>query len=147
MPKFSYLACTVKGESVQGSLQASNKTEVIQLLSNQGLFMVSCKIEDTPPAAAAGSAPKAAPRASTTTKPKEKPATADGGVQGWISSLSGKKPGAAANSKQKPKGSVTLKELTVVTRQLSISIHAGMSFVDALQGMAQHNKNPLLNYT
>src|SRR5436190_21497519 len=142
MPKFSYVACNVKGESVQGFLQATNKNEVIKTLSNQGLFMVSCKVEDAP--APLPTASRALPRAAAATRPKDKAAEGTG-MPGWLNSLTGKK--KAANPKDKPKGSVSLKELTVLTRQLSISIHAGMSFVDALQRMAQHNKNLLLNFT
>ena len=43
-----------------------------------------------------------------------------------------------------PKGKVNLKELVVLTRQLSISINAGMSFVEALQGLASNTSNPKL---
>src|SRR5437667_11834537 len=46
MPKFSYIASTVKGESIRGFLQASTKAEVAKLLSGQGLFLISCKMED-----------------------------------------------------------------------------------------------------
>src|SRR5438445_12288816 len=119
MPKFSYLACTVKGESVEGSLLASDKTEVVKMLSTKGLFMVSCKVEDAPPpvmrAPAAPSSP-AAPRPAA----RSPHAAAPPKVASWLDTLTHKTP----NPKEKPKGKVSLKELTVLTRQLSISIHA-----------------------
>ena len=43
-----------------------------------------------------------------------------------------------------PRNSVSLKELVVLTRQLSISINAGMSFVEALQSLASNTKNSKL---
>ncbi len=45
-----------------------------------------------------------------------------------------------------PRGQITLKELTILTRQISISIRAGMSFVDALQRMSARAKNPMTAY-
>jgi len=42
---------------------------------------------------------------------------------------------------------VSLKELVVLTRQLSISINAGMSFVEALQGLASNTKNMKLGWS
>lgn len=55
------------------------------------------------------------------------------------SSLSGFRRG---DPNKVPKGSVGLKELVVLTRQLSISINAGMSFVESLQGLVTNAKNP-----
>jgi type IV pilus assembly protein PilC len=144
MPKFSYEACSVKGETRRGVLQASSKTELIKLLSAQGLFMVACREESGSSAALVGttSLPVAASRV-----PASAHATSKAGVnlqQVW-ETLTHRE--TENNLKIKPRGKVTLKELVVLTRQLSISINAGMSFVDALQGMSQHNRNPLMAFT
>jgi type IV pilus assembly protein PilC len=46
----------------------------------------------------------------------------------------------------RPKGKINLKELVVFTRQISISINAGMSFVEALQSLAGGTRNPMMAY-
>lgn len=45
-----------------------------------------------------------------------------------------------------PKERVALKELVVFTRQISISINAGMSFVEALQSLAANSRNPKMSW-
>jgi type IV pilus assembly protein PilC len=147
MPKFSYIASTVKGDSIRGSVQANNKAEVAKILSQQGLFMTSCKIEDVVevsphlvPVRSSGNSYPSPSAQSLQSNTVAKPAF----HQGWSAFLTHEK---GTNPNKKPKGDVPLKELVVLTRQLSISINAGMSFVDALQGMAQNNKNVLLAWT
>jgi type IV pilus assembly protein PilC len=136
MPKFLYVASTQKGEAVKGFLQAMNKTEVAKKLSSKGLFLVSCRTEESTLEPDTNTSDKASALALYIA---EKP-----GFHKMWETLTNKKTsdGAAAP----PKGKVSLKELVVLTRQLSISINAGMSFVDSLQGLAQNNNNPRMAY-
>jgi type IV pilus assembly protein PilC len=158
MARFSYIATNSKGESIRGTLDASTKSEVIKALSSKGLFLVSCRTENDP-----GNAVMTAPMMSSqgvAPAPRvvaSSPATGlnnstlgsstswTPSAQTWWDSFA--KKNNEVNRKARPRGKVQLKELVVLTRQLSISINAGMSFVDALQGMAQTNKNPVLAFT
>ncbi len=154
MPKFTYIASNNNGDSIRGAMQATNKTELAKLLSSKGLFMVSCKQENedvitipmvtgpTAPTRQAGSFP---PAATPHNAGPDFGSTQPGFHTWWEAAQT--KADAKAGAVKKPKGKVSLKELVVLTRQLSISIHAGMSFVDALQSMAQTNRNPVLAYT
>jgi type IV pilus assembly protein PilC len=160
MPKFSYIASTNKGDSVRGSLEASNKNDVAKQLSHQGLFLVSCRIEDMAGHGAAAStdmavfaartmssAPSATP--SPYTAPPNSSAHANAGTaqpnfHRFWENMTQKQD--TKNPTKRPRGKVSLKELVVLTRQLSISINAGMSFVEALQSLAQNNKNPVLSF-
>lgn len=156
MPKFTYIASNNSGDSVRGSMQAANKTELAKLLSSKGLFMVSCKQENediitipvvSGPTAAVRQKPSMPPTA-THSAPTQDYGSAQPGFHTWWEAASQNKGEAGkGGSNKKPKGKVTIKELVVLTRQLSISINAGMSFVDALQSMAQTNRNPVLAYT
>lgn len=118
MYTFQYIASNPKGEMLRGTLGAMNRAEVIKSLASQGLFLITCKIQD--PVAAAEEAPVKISSAIAIPKPSE------------------------TLSLSKVKVKVSLKELTLVTRQLAISINAGMSIVDALQSLAQNIKNPSL---
>ena len=148
MPRFSYIASNAKGESIRGSLEAANKGELSKQLGSQGLFMMSCKAEDTL-AAPAMATPRAAKSsgASSWSMPStaRSAAPATPSVNRWWESFTQNK--TEGFPTRKPRGKVSIKELVVLTRQLSISINAGMSFVDALQSMSQNNKNLLLAYT
>jgi len=139
MPKFNYIASNPKGESSRGVMEAQNKSDLVSKLKAKGFFLVSCRSDDGPPV------PAASPtigRASAMTTPPPIP-TAHESMRERMDHLmrpSGKK----ANPNVVPKGKVPLKELVVLTRQLSISINAGMSFVEALQSLASNSKNPKL---
>lgn len=137
MPTFTYLASNPRGENSRGSLDAFDKTDLAKKLREKGLFLVSFRVEEsavavvpaptrslTPAAQSAKSAP------STTAEPAFKK-----DVFAFL--RKGKDPNAPSE-----KGTVTLKELVILTRQISISINAGMSFVEALQSLAGNAKNP-----
>jgi type IV pilus assembly protein PilC len=157
MAKFSYIANNSKGSSVRGTIDAANRNDVAKILSGQGLFLVSCKLEDSPAASASAISAAVSPQP-LSTMPKSNGSTApsttsqneatsgSSGFQNLFKQIS-QKSDTGAIPTQKPRGKVPLKELVVVTRQLSISINAGMSFVDALQSMARNNKNPLMAFT
>src|SRR6185437_10884561 len=166
MANFLYIVSNVRGESVRGNVSANDKNELARKLKDKGLFLVSCKLEEslppgnsTPrapmipaprpmlhlqsgasasPARAAASAPESAPRMSSSSS------SAIPQAHAWFSSVFRKQnqgPGTGS-----PKGKVPLKELVVFTRQISISINAGMSFIDALQSMASTSRNPKMTY-
>ena len=134
MPNFSYIACNPKGDSLKGVLQAMNKTEVAKKLSTKGLFLVSCRVEDI--------GMEDVSKMLGTANAKPGPTAAPTGVHALLALLIRKR----SQNDDVPKNKITLKELVVLTRQLSISINAGMSFVDALQGLSQNNTNPKLAY-
>jgi type IV pilus assembly protein PilC len=138
MPKFAYIATNGKGSSVRGTVDAINKNDLLKMLGGQGLFLVSCKVEEAVASAAYSSRPSKGS--------SQDSSNGEDSIESFWAKLS-KRSAVLADPSKKPKGSVSLKELVVVTRQLSISINAGMSFVDALQGMAKNNKNILLAYT
>ena len=154
MPKFSYIASTSGGESSRGTLEAQSKTELAKLLKEKGLFLVSCRTEEAqnsaPPTALAHAARRDMPRlpARQTNSPGNfsgPPAAAAGTPsQNWLSALLNRS--KSVDPHVAPEGKVGLKELVVLTRQLSISINAGMSFVEALQGLATNTKNPKLGW-
>lgn len=54
--------------------------------------------------------------------------------------------GFKKNPNKIPTNKVPLKELVVLTRQLSISINAGMSFVESLQGLVTNTRNPRMGW-
>lgn len=62
----------------------------------------------------------------------------------WWSSLLKRE--READPRVSPRDSVGLKELVVFTRQISISINAGMSFVEALQSLAANSRNPKMSW-
>ena len=154
MSKFNYIASNPTGETTRGVLAASSKSDLAKKLKDKKLFLVSCRVEDevvmdaskaiAPPAellrlstggggAPGASAPVPVPQANRASGP------------GWLNSLL--HPNQKADPNMMPKGGkVALKELVVLTRQLSISINAGMSFVEALQGLATNTANPKLGW-
>lgn len=147
MANFQYIASNPQGQSVRGTLPAVDKAEVAKKLKQQGLFLISCRSDD-----AVAVAPTARPMMSPgATLAMQRPAPVAAAespaapLQAWWSHL---KLGQSqtVDPKIKPKGQITLKELTVLTRQISISINAGMSFVDALQSMVQHARNPMVSW-
>ena len=138
MPKFNYIASNPSGESSRGILDASTKTDLAKKLKEKGLFLVSCRAEET------ASTPVLPPFAEPfrPDNPAVAPAASDPSLTGWLNRLLGR--AATTDPNISPRGKVTLKELVVLTRQLSISINAGMSFVEALQGLASNTTNPRL---
>ncbi len=155
MPKFIYIASNPKGETTRGAVESSSKTELAKTLRDRGLFLVSCRAEDNGDSSPPSVMPKTdfarAPQnhsasPSTFISPSAPSASSPSGSKtaGWMGNLfQGQK---EIDPNISPRGSVSLKELVVLTRQLSISINAGMSFVEALQGLATNTKNPLLGW-
>jgi type IV pilus assembly protein PilC len=138
MPKFNYIASNPKGESSRGVMEALDKSDLIKKLKAKGVFLVSCRSDDTPTAPAAS---PAFGRTSTAAAPTSTP-RAHTSFRDQLDVLI--HPGRKADPNVAPKSGVPLKELVVLTRQLSISINAGMSFVEALQSLAANAKNPKL---
>ncbi|MFA5976411.1 MAG: type II secretion system F family protein [Elusimicrobiota bacterium] len=131
MPKFSYVATGPTGESVRGTLEAVNKTELSKRLRSKNLFLVSCESENTPPPATAD--PRTQGRSPAVHRPSES-------ISNSFSHLLNR--AKNAGPLVTPRGKVALKELVIFTRQISISINAGMSFVEALQSLAANARNP-----
>ena len=168
MPTFQYVASGSKGESVRGTLSATDKNEVSKKLSERGLFLVFCKEEEVSKSSHAmtivtkksmvsgNGTSNSSAAASTGTYPNSnatssnKQATTGSGAKesstasAWWSHLKHQKTDAANQTVKKV--DVSLKELVICTRQISISINAGMSFVDALQGISTSTKNLYLGF-
>lgn len=127
MPKFNYVASDPAGESVRGTLDAVNKMELSKQLRARNLFLVSCQSEATPTSFEIHQKRwKAPPSSASSSNP-------------FSHLLQWKKVSGVSTP---PKGKTTLKELVVFTRQISISINAGMSFVEALQSLVATMRNP-----
>lgn len=161
MPNFQYIATGARGESIRGTVVATDRNDVIKKLQQKGLFLVSCKTDDAAvdirPAAALPSAPArtpipaappprrlpAPPRVDT---PPAHGSSSSGAAtaNSWFKNLLSHE--SQLDPKARPKGKIALKELVVFTRQISISINAGMSFVEALQSLAASTRNPLMGY-
>jgi type IV pilus assembly protein PilC len=137
MPTFQYIASGSKGESIRGTIPAADKGEVARKLSEKGLFLVFCKAEEEAKAPGSALATKDAGGLSYPSSVSSER------VSEWWSRLTHKDKAA---KKGPPSGSVPLKELVIFTRQISISINAGMSFVEALQGIVNNMKNPRFAY-
>jgi len=158
MPVFSYIASGSRGESIRGTLNAANKTDVAHRLKEKGLFLVFCRLEDSiasPSAPKSSAALPAVRQTPNTPSPVPSRAAQSPTLASSTSSFLGSKTAASSNppgvlhvdpSAPAPKGAVTLKELVIMTRQISISINAGMSFVEALQGLASNAKNPKMSW-
>jgi type IV pilus assembly protein PilC len=157
MASFSYIASNAQGESVRGNVAANDKNELSRKLKDKGLFLVSCRMEEAKNGnGSAGAAALPAPPARNSFRLQSGSAgSAVSGVttsgaasipnaHAWFSSVFKKQNQGDAHGN--PKGKVPLKELVVFTRQISISINAGMSFVDALQSMASTSRNPKMSY-
>ncbi len=159
MPTFSYIASGPRGESLRGTLNAANKNDVAQKLKDKGLFLVFCRMDDASGPGASAVLPPAAPGVNighagapvSFTPARRPPVSAPvpinrGGL--GVSPASTPPPTPhAAPSAGVPKGKISLKELVIMTRQISISINAGMSFVEALQGLSSNSKNVLMAWT
>lgn len=109
---FHYIASDNSGQSVRGTLSATSKTEVAKKLQEKGLLLVSCRPET--PVLPNPTLKSAVPTPNLQTSPPYSPAG----------------------------GKISLKALAALTRQMSISVKAGMSFVETLQRMSQRSKNP-----
>jgi len=139
MPKFNYIASNPSGESSRGVLDALTKSDLAKKLKDRGLFLVSCRADETedlsalPPFAEPLRVESPADERSSQRSPED--------WMNWLLGRSGKR-----DPNIPPPGKVALKELVVLTRQLSISINAGMSFVEALQGLASNTKNPRMGW-
>jgi len=162
--RFNYIASTTTGESQRGVLEATDKSDLARKLREKGLFLVSFRLDG---ASLSGTA---APATGLTVKRGGTPAllqapgasASSGGSAGKTDKNTGPEKGSffdALKKKFQPpapvesgavipsaKGKVALKELVVLTRQISISINAGMSFVEALQSLAANARNPKLAY-
>lgn len=155
MPNFNYIASTSSGETKRGSMNAPSKTELAQKLKSQGLFLVSCRSEpDAPPVNTPGNssgtpmisqASAASPQSVPFPKPQARfnPGPAPQAPKQNFAQMLGLR---KANPHVIPRNKVALKELVVLTRQLSISINAGMSFVESLQGLVTNTKNPRMGW-
>ena len=145
MPKFNYIASNATGESSRGALEAVNKTELAKKLKAKGFFLVSCRAEEDAAVAAVLASPQ---RTAIPFKTDRSPAAADLAPSSSMSLMDTINnflhPGRKLDPNIAPNSSVPLKELVVLTRQLSISINAGMSFVEALQSLASNCRNPKL---
>lgn len=155
MATFQYIASSSKGESIKGSLSAADKSDLAKKLKEKGLFLVFCKGEaetetaaPPPPPAALREGPPG--MGSLAGRLAAAPANIAASVKApaWWSNMLGQKdsPETLGVVKGKAKGPVGLKELVVFTRQISISINAGMSFVDSLQSVVMNAKNPRMAY-
>ena len=158
MPNFQYIATGARGESVRGTVAATDRNDVIKKLQQKGLFMVTCKLEESPaethalaaPVSTSTSTRAAAPlRIQAPTRPDPVPtngvssANTTASANSWFNNLIHHE---NLDPRARPKGKINLKELVVFTRQISISINAGMSFVEALQSLAGGSRNPLMGY-
>jgi type IV pilus assembly protein PilC len=142
--KFNYIASNSKGETTRGVVEALSKTELATMLKQKGLFLISCRTEDAPNNPAALPATyRPEPSRFSPTPPPASPAAAAPASNPFMNLF---KSGRKNDPSICPEGKVALKELVVLTRQLSISINAGMSFVEALQGLATNTKNPKLGW-
>ncbi len=158
MSKYNYIASTSAGETTRGVLEASNKSDLAKKLKTKGLFLVSCRSEEIPNGTPASLPGRQAglPAGRQALPPAAEPLRLMGAVsapdvtasssaaQSWLDRLL--RPHRQADPNVAPPGKVPLKELVVLTRQLSISINAGMSFVEALQGLATNTNNPRLGW-
>ena len=159
MPNFQYIATGARGESIRGTVNATDRNDVIKKLQQKGLFLVSCKAEEgpgeirTPTALSAGSlrAPAAPAPLRLQAPPRSEKVSTNGSSSGgagagtsWFKNLIHQE--NRLDPAVRPKGKIHLKELVVFTRQISISINAGMSFVEALQSLAGGTRNPLMGY-
>jgi len=139
MPRFSYVASSSTGENIRGQQDAVDKTDLAKKLREKNLFLVTFRIDETAAPTRALAPAGARATAATATSPGAV-STAASAKSGFFDQLKEKleaKPQAMSN-----KGKVPLKELVILTRQISISINAGMSFVEALQSLAANAKNP-----
>ncbi len=145
MPKFNYIASNTTGDSSRGSLDAVNKSDLAKKLRAKGFFLVSCRAEEDAAVAAVLAAPQivAAPF-KTDLGPMADPTSSISSVSLMDSLNNFLHPGRKVDPNIAPRAKVPLKELVVLTRQLSISINAGMSFVESLQSLASNCKNPKL---
>jgi type IV pilus assembly protein PilC len=146
MPKFSYIASSSTGESSRGTLEAVNKSDLAKKLKMKGFFLVSCRAEEDAAVSAILSAPqKTTSSFKAETLPAPSLSASSGSSMALMDTINNfLHPGRKADPNIAPKNKVPLKELVVLTRQLSISINAGMSFVESLQGLASNCKNPRL---
>ncbi len=149
MPSFTYIATGSQGDSVRGTLTASDKGDLTRKLKEKGLYLVSCRMDDDAGGSVAAP-PRAIPRALPEARPSYNSSSSNGTAEAAPTfverinhALHNK---ARVDPRVRPKGKVALKELVVFTRQISISINAGMSFVDALQTMSANTRNPLLSW-
>jgi len=137
MPKFSYIASNSNGESSRGVIDASSKSDLAKRLKEKGLFLISGRLDEAQPE----SMPTPLPAAEAA-RPRitSVPGGASLRLSDWLNKLLGRP--LSSDPNVEPSGTIPLKELIVLTRQLSISINAGMSFVEALQGLSSNTKNP-----
>ncbi len=161
MPSFQYIASGAKGEAVRGIIQAIDRSEVIRKLGEKGLFLISCRTDQAPALPegsavammpAANSVPRLQAPSTESTSPTRSTNTSSShentarGASNWFQNIVNRDKQAAGGSGP-PSGKITLKELVIFTRQISISINAGMPFVEALQSLAANCRNPLMAYT
>jgi len=143
MPKFSYVASSAQGENVRGTVDAFDKTDLAKKLREKNLFLVTFRVEENAvavvqsPERPTALAPRLTLPTSTPNRSGPKPVS-------FLDQLKNK----LENKPEPPsdKGKVPLKELVILTRQISISINAGMSFVEALQSLAANAKNPKMSW-
>jgi type IV pilus assembly protein PilC len=140
VPKFNYIASSPTGESSRGIIDASSKSDLAKKLKEKGLFLVSGRLDESELIDAPSRFP--GPAATRPDAPSAPANTAPISVKDWMNKLLGRP--LSSDPNVEPSGNVPLKELVVLTRQLSISINAGMSFVEALQGLASNTRNPRL---
>ena len=126
MPTFHYNASDSNGQSLRGTLLAATRDEVLSNLRTRGLFLISCKTDDVVPIA------KTVPSATD-------PAFTIGASTRLSSYLK-------KIFREKDRDKITPKELVILTRQIGVSIKAGMSFIDVIQKMSQRAKNPFTAY-
>lgn len=136
MPRFSYVASSSTGENIRGQQDAVDKTDLAKKLREKNLFLVTFRIDEAAVPTRA-LAPNGLRLPSATPGTPSKPAPAGSGFFDQLKDKLESKPQELSN-----KGKVPLKELVILTRQISISINAGMSFVEALQSLAANAKNP-----
>jgi type II secretory pathway component PulF len=144
MPRFSYVASSSQGDSVRGIQDAVDKADLSKRLRDKNLFLVSFRIEESGASTAAGVRTQATPPASQSIAQRNTAAASAKKGPSFLDQLKDK----LENKPQAPssKGKVPLKELVILTRQISISINAGMSFVEALQSLAANAKNPKMSW-
>lgn len=131
MPSFAYTARTREGEKVQGAVQANDRRSAVHQLERQGYVPVSiresAKSAKSPRGenAAGAKAPRAAPRKSAGAKnPAGKPAARTGG-------------GGLSLSLPSRRLRMNLREVLLLTREMSDLLASGMTLGDALNTLSK----------
>jgi len=122
---FTYAAKDPTGKTVQGTLNATSKGEVVNQLRSQDLIVL--RVEG------GGKSAKKKSRAKTPTAPKAKSGKSSGGI--------------LQMQLFEPKPSAKNSELVIFTRQLATMIGAGISLLESLEVLAEQAETPGMKVT